>query len=62
MQVGWRVDPTLYGDNKTRLYTYFQSGKIHCFNTQCPGFVIINNEIPLDYVYKHVTERGSENG
>nr|XP_016494326.1 PREDICTED: uncharacterized protein LOC107813558 [Nicotiana tabacum] len=24
LQVGWRVDPTLYGDNKTRFFVHFQ--------------------------------------
>ncbi|XP_075102801.1 uncharacterized protein LOC107824698 isoform X2 [Nicotiana tabacum] len=33
------VDPTLYGDTKTRLFTHFQAGSKHCFNTLCPGFV-----------------------
>ncbi|XP_059280993.1 protein neprosin-like [Lycium ferocissimum] len=54
------VDPTLYGDNRSRLYTHFKAGNTHCFNTQCPGFVIVNSEIPLDYVYSHVTQRGGD--
>ncbi|XP_075086334.1 protein neprosin-like [Nicotiana tabacum] len=58
IQVGWRVDPTLYVDGRSRLYTHFQAGKIQCFNTQCPGFVIVNTKIPLDYIYSPVTQRG----
>ncbi|KAG5592212.1 hypothetical protein H5410_042726 [Solanum commersonii] len=38
------VDPTLYGDNKTRLFIHFQVGNNHCFNTLCPGFIIVNIE------------------
>nr|XP_016457079.1 PREDICTED: uncharacterized protein LOC107780970 [Nicotiana tabacum] len=60
IQVGWRVDPTLYGDGRSRLYTHFQAGKNQCFNTQCPGFVIVNRDIPLDFVYSPVTQRGSK--
>ncbi|XP_015084419.2 uncharacterized protein LOC107027887 [Solanum pennellii] len=48
LQVGWRVDPTLYGDNKTRLFIHYQAGKFNCFNTLCPGFVHVNNKLPLD--------------
>ncbi|XP_075107074.1 protein neprosin-like [Nicotiana tabacum] len=48
VQVGWRVDPTLYRDTKTRLFIYFQAGNIHCFNILCPGFVLVNTKIPID--------------
>nr|XP_016469348.1 PREDICTED: uncharacterized protein LOC107791743 [Nicotiana tabacum] len=60
MQVGWRVDPTLYGENKTRLFIHFQGGNKHCFNTLCPGFVIVNTEIPVDMVYDQVSHRGDK--
>ncbi|KAH0633241.1 hypothetical protein KY284_036027 [Solanum tuberosum] len=26
LQVGWRVDPTLYGDNDPRLFIHYQKG------------------------------------
>nr|XP_009609723.1 uncharacterized protein LOC104103515 [Nicotiana tomentosiformis] len=42
------VDPTLYGDTKTRLFIHFQAGNIHCFNILCPGFVLVNTKIPID--------------
>ncbi|XP_015084365.1 uncharacterized protein LOC107027817 [Solanum pennellii] len=48
LQVGWRVDPTLYGDTKTRLYIHTQVDKTNCFNTFCSGFVQVNTGIPLD--------------
>ncbi|XP_059277724.1 protein neprosin-like [Lycium ferocissimum] len=53
------VDPTLYGDNQTRLFIHIQAGKIHCFNTLCPGFIIVNTEIPLGMSYEdNISERG----
>ncbi|XP_059318791.1 protein neprosin-like isoform X2 [Lycium ferocissimum] len=58
LQVGWRVDPTLYGDTKTRHFIHFQAGKTHCFNTLCPGFVQVNSEIPLGSAYDYLSERG----
>ncbi|CAN4077767.1 unnamed protein product [Withania somnifera] len=59
LQVGWRVDPTLYGDSETRFFIHFQAGKIQCFNTLCPGFVHVNNKMPLDLSYwSTISERG----
>ncbi|KAM3263394.1 hypothetical protein P3L10_000388 [Capsicum annuum] len=48
IQVRWIVNPDLYGDNRTRSYTYLKTGKSACFNTRCPGFVHVNSAIPLD--------------
>ncbi|XP_070055801.1 protein neprosin-like [Nicotiana tomentosiformis] len=59
LQVGWRVDPTLYGDSKTRLFIHLQADKIHCFNTLCPGFVQVSSEIPLDMSFEdYLSRRG----
>nr|XP_018623998.2 uncharacterized protein LOC104089186 [Nicotiana tomentosiformis] len=52
IQAGWRVDPILYGDTHTRFYSLFKAGTTQCFNTRCPGFVIVNTQIPLDKVFK----------
>ncbi|KAM3263375.1 hypothetical protein P3L10_000369 [Capsicum annuum] len=61
IQVGWRVDPVLYGDTKTRLFIHFQAGEIHCFNTLCPGFILVNSEIPVDVSYDgHISQRGGK--
>lgn len=54
IQVGWRVDPTLYGDNKTRLFIHSQFGKTDCFNTLCPGFVQVDTGIPLDMSFMDI--------
>ncbi|XP_060967257.1 protein neprosin-like [Cannabis sativa] len=58
IQVGWTVNPTLYGDSKTHAFTFLQAGGNSCFNTQCPGFVIVSTEIPLDYTFDQVSQRG----
>ncbi|XP_062086555.1 protein neprosin-like [Humulus lupulus] len=58
IQVGWTVNPTLYGDSKTHLFAYLQAGATSCFNTQCPGFVIVSTQIPLDIILQPVSQRG----
>ncbi|XP_019246686.1 PREDICTED: uncharacterized protein LOC109226360 [Nicotiana attenuata] len=60
MQVGWRVDPTLYGNNHTKFFIHFQAGNTHCFNTLCPGFVLVNSDIYLDAEFDHISRRGDE--
>lgn len=58
IEAGWRVDPSLYGDNKTRFFVRTDAGRSHCFNTRCPGFVHTNREIPLDYVFTDISKAG----
>ncbi|CAL5327761.1 unnamed protein product [Camellia sinensis] len=58
LQVGWRVDPSLFGDARPRLFIYTNAGQSHCFNTNCPGFVIVDTEIPLGQVIGKVSIRG----
>ncbi|XP_060965733.1 protein neprosin-like [Cannabis sativa] len=58
IQAGWTVNPNLYGDSKTRFFTFLQAGGRSCFNTHCPGFVIVNTDIPLDHVYQLLSQRG----
>ncbi|XP_019248370.1 PREDICTED: uncharacterized protein LOC109227626 [Nicotiana attenuata] len=59
VQVGWRVDPMLYGDTRTRLFIHFQAGNIHCFNILCPGFVLVNTKTPIDMVYNRSSHVGA---
>ncbi|XP_047334964.1 uncharacterized protein LOC124938545 [Impatiens glandulifera] len=50
IEAGWQVSPDLYGDNNTRLFTYWTSDAYEstgCYNLLCSGFVQINNEIAL---------------
>ncbi|XP_028058870.1 uncharacterized protein LOC114262703 [Camellia sinensis] len=58
LQVGWRVDPTLFGDSSSRLFIYTNAGQSHCFNTNCPGFVIVDTDIPLGSVIEEVSIPG----
>ncbi|XP_006344030.1 uncharacterized protein [Solanum tuberosum] len=60
LQVGWRVDPALYGDTKTRSFIHFQAGNIHCFNTLCPGFIIVNRDFPVDASFDNFQHRGDK--
>ncbi|XP_016438896.2 protein neprosin-like [Nicotiana tabacum] len=60
IQVGWRVDPTLYGDNATRLFIHFQDGENACFNLLCPAFVLINPEVAIDGAFDIVSQRGGK--
>ncbi|XP_049388583.1 uncharacterized protein LOC125852939 [Solanum stenotomum] len=56
---GAGVDPALYGDNLTRLFIHFTDGKTSsCFNLLCPGFVLLNTQIPIDGVFEPVSQRG----
>ncbi|CAN6830921.1 unnamed protein product [Brassica oleracea] len=44
------VSPQLYGDNHTRLFTYWTSDAYQgtgCYNLLCSGFVQINREIAM---------------
>ncbi|KAH7840817.1 hypothetical protein Vadar_021958 [Vaccinium darrowii] len=51
IQAGWRVDPVLYGDHNTRRFIRIDAGQSHCYNTRCPGFVIVRSDKLLDLVY-----------
>ncbi|KAK4764179.1 hypothetical protein SAY87_013617 [Trapa incisa] len=45
-----QVSPDLYGDNNTRLFTYWTSDAYQatgCYNLLCSGFIQINNEIAM---------------
>ncbi|KAF8664566.1 hypothetical protein HU200_054748 [Digitaria exilis] len=47
---GHQVSPDLYGDNNTRLFTYWTSDAYQatgCYNLLCSGFIQINNQIAM---------------
>ncbi|KAK9141963.1 hypothetical protein Syun_011363 [Stephania yunnanensis] len=49
-EAGWMVNPKLFGDRTTRLFTYWtddSSWKTGCFNLVCPGFVQTSQEVAL---------------
>ncbi|XP_058204013.1 protein neprosin-like [Rhododendron vialii] len=59
IQVGWRVDPGLYGgDTRTRSFIRVDAPQAHCFNTRCPGFVLVRSDIPPDFVYEQTSKYG----
>lgn len=50
IEAGWQVSPDLYGDNRTRLFTYWTSDAYQatgCYNLLCSGFIQINNEVAM---------------
>lgn len=50
IEAGWQVSPDLYGDNHTRLFTYWTSDAYQatgCYNILCSGFIQVSNEIAM---------------
>ncbi|PKA57427.1 hypothetical protein AXF42_Ash013615 [Apostasia shenzhenica] len=50
IEAGWQVNPDLYGDHKTRLFTYWTSDAYQatgCYNLLCSGFIQVSNEIAI---------------
>ncbi|XP_050264270.1 uncharacterized protein LOC126708524 [Quercus robur] len=41
------VNPTLYNDTHTRLYTFTKTAKSSCFNTLCNSIIPVRTDIPL---------------
>ncbi|XP_068639227.1 protein neprosin-like [Aristolochia californica] len=59
INAGWMVNPTVYGDSRTRLFIYWTADcykNTGCYNTLCPGFVQIDTQIPLGTVIEPVSE------
>ncbi|KAL5196689.1 hypothetical protein ABZP36_000201 [Zizania latifolia] len=50
IEAGWQVSPYLYGDNNTRLFTYWTSDGYQatgCYNLFCSGFIQTSSEIAM---------------
>ncbi|KAL3537490.1 hypothetical protein ACH5RR_000856 [Cinchona calisaya] len=50
IEVGWTVYPHLFGDDNTRLFTYWTSDNYRstgCYNLHCSGFVQTNSHLAL---------------
>ncbi|XP_077240249.1 protein neprosin-like [Tasmannia lanceolata] len=63
IQAGWMVQPALFGDSKTRLFTFWTKDAFHgtgCYNTICPGFVQVSQMIPLGMVLPVSTYNGTQ--
>ncbi|CAN0841287.1 hypothetical protein LINGRAHAP2_LOCUS3196 [Linum grandiflorum] len=56
--VGWAVHPSLNGDYETRLFIYTITKHSHCYNTYCPGFIIMRSDVPLDQLLQPYTVMG----
>ncbi|KAK1291010.1 hypothetical protein QJS10_CPB18g00855 [Acorus calamus] len=63
MEVGWMVNPKLFGDGRTRLYIHWTSDASRttgCFNLLCPGFVQVSKKIVVGAVIEPVSQSGWE--
>ncbi|CAA2986122.1 Hypothetical predicted protein [Olea europaea subsp. europaea] len=50
IEAGWQVSPDLYGDNNTRLFTYWTSDAYQatgCYNLLCSGFIQVSSQIAM---------------
>ncbi|CAN1170934.1 hypothetical protein LINPERHAP2_LOCUS29277, partial [Linum perenne] len=50
--VGWVVNPSLYPDNQTHMFIYTNTEKSHCYNSYCPGFILMAPDTPPDLLLK----------
>ncbi|XP_030936705.1 uncharacterized protein LOC115961961 [Quercus lobata] len=61
IEAGMMVNPVLYGDNKTRIFTFWTTDsykKTGCYNLLCPGFVQVDNQIALGACLSHISIYG----
>ncbi|KAL0907018.1 hypothetical protein M5K25_025556 [Dendrobium thyrsiflorum] len=61
IEAGWLVSPDLYGDNNTRLFTYWTSDSYQatgCYNLLCSGFIQISSEIAMGATISPVSKYG----
>ncbi|XP_056843419.1 uncharacterized protein LOC130495872 [Raphanus sativus] len=61
IQVGWAVNPRVYGDSATRL-TISWTGDGYkttgCYNTNCPGFIIVTRKPSIGSIFKQSSVYG----
>ncbi|CAL9123553.1 unnamed protein product [Musa acuminata var. zebrina] len=60
IEAGWIVDPSLYGDRRTRFFVYWttDSGRTTgCFNLLCAGFVQTNPHVALGAAFASTSQR-----
>ncbi|WCJ26225.1 hypothetical protein M5689_008058 [Euphorbia peplus] len=56
--VGWTVHPGVYPDSQTRFFIYTNAKDKHCFNNFCDLFIQVRADIPLDFVFKDISQIG----
>lgn len=62
IEAGWQVSPDLYGDNNTRLFTYWTSDAYQatgCYNLLCSGFIQISSDIAMGASISPVSNYGN---
>ncbi|CDY54449.1 BnaAnng13170D [Brassica napus] len=55
IQVGWAVHPRVYGDSATRFTIYWTADGYKttgCYNTNCPGFIIVTRNPSIGNIFK----------
>ncbi|XP_018813138.2 uncharacterized protein LOC108985331 [Juglans regia] len=61
IKTGLTVNPLLFKDNKTRLFTQVvMDGRRQCFNYLCPGYIQLNPQIPLGWPVDTISVIGGE--
>ncbi|XP_075641980.1 uncharacterized protein LOC142613496 [Castanea sativa] len=55
IEVGWTVNPTLYNDTRTRLYTFTKTASSSCFNSLCNSIIPTSTDIPLGYAIEPIS-------
>ncbi|OIW17930.1 hypothetical protein TanjilG_17766 [Lupinus angustifolius] len=59
IEAGWQVSPDLYGDNNTRLFTYWTSDAYQatgCYNLLCSGFIQVNSNVAMGASISPISE------
>ncbi|KAI3845561.1 hypothetical protein MKX03_019710 [Papaver bracteatum] len=56
IQAGWAVAPSLFGDNKTRVFVYWDAKpNTGCYNQYCPGFVQVDKDYTVGSVLDQIS-------
>ncbi|KAI3941949.1 hypothetical protein MKW98_009159 [Papaver atlanticum] len=56
IQAGWAVAPSLFGDNKTRFFIYWDAKpNTGCYNQICPGFVQVDKDYTVGSVIDQIS-------
>ncbi|OVA12481.1 protein of unknown function DUF239 [Macleaya cordata] len=59
IHTGWAVAPSLFGDNKARVFVYWNAKPSKgCFNLLCPGFVQVDKDLTVGTVIDKISEYG----
>ncbi|KAK3429158.1 hypothetical protein EUGRSUZ_E00563, partial [Eucalyptus grandis] len=56
IQAGWMVNPSLYSHYQTHLFVFTKTAQSSCFNAQCPGFVLVRSDHPMDAILNNISK------